>query len=116
MTSEPVQQHQAAPDRRERPDEGSGPERPSTQPGQDDERRGFRGAGSEGGLREQEGVLDEDGEDRRLYSGEPVETDDGWVIPEQQSSAGKDNIAGGGEWPDADTPPAQSPPDGAPAR
>lgn len=63
-----------------------------------------------GSLREQGPLLDEDGDDIRMYTGEPVETDEGWVVPVQQNFAGKDNIAGGGEWPDPDAPPAQAQP------
>lgn len=60
-----------------------------------------------GSLRDQTDLIDEDGDDIRQYTGEPVETDDGWVLPQQQNLAGRDNIAGGGEWPDPDTPPAE---------
>ncbi|HKY16230.1 MAG TPA: hypothetical protein VJM33_14990 [Microthrixaceae bacterium] len=63
--------------------------------------------GRPGSLRDQRPLLDEDGEDIRQYTGEPVETEDGWVIPQQQNLAGKDNIAGDGEWPDPDTAPTQ---------
>jgi hypothetical protein len=66
----------------------------------------FESAGP-GTLADQADLTDEDGDDIRQYTGEPVETEEGWVIPQQQNFAGKDNIAGGGEWPDPDTPPAQ---------
>lgn len=39
-----------------------------------------------------------------LYSGEPLETEEGIRVPRQQS-AGQDAIEGGGEYPDPDTPP-----------
>ncbi len=39
-----------------------------------------------GRLADQLPVLDEDGEDRRQYTGEPVETDEGWVLPVQQNT------------------------------
>lgn len=39
-----------------------------------------------------------------LYSGEPLETEEGVRVPRQQS-AGQDAIEGGGEYPDPDTPP-----------
>ena len=64
-------------------------------------------AGGPGTLAEQGELTDEQGEDIRQYTGEPVETEEGWVVPQQQNFAGKDNIAGGGEWPDPDTPSAQ---------
>jgi hypothetical protein len=57
-------------------------------------------------LADQGSTIDEDGDDIREYTGEPVETEEGWVLPQQQN-AGPGNIAGGGEWPDPDTPPAQ---------
>lgn len=52
--------------------------------------------------------IDEDGDDIRMYTGEPVETDEGWVIPVQQNVGGE-NMAGGGEWPDPDTPRVEPP-------
>lgn len=57
-------------------------------------------------LRERGPLLDEDGDDIREYTGEPVETDEGTVIPQQQN-VGPGNEAGGGEWPDPRTPPSQ---------
>jgi hypothetical protein len=60
-----------------------------------------------GTLSEQRDLIDEDGDDIRMYTGEPVETEDGWVLPVQQNFAGRDNIAGGGEWPDPQAEPAQ---------
>lgn len=39
-----------------------------------------------GRLVDQLPLLDEDGEDRRQYTGEPVETDEGWVLPVQQNT------------------------------
>lgn len=38
-----------------------------------------------GSLKDQGDLLDDDGEDRRQYTGEPVETDEGWVVPESQN-------------------------------
>ena len=49
-------------------------------------------------LREQMPLIDEDGEDIRQYTGEPVETEDGWVLP-QQMVTGSQNVVGGGEYP-----------------
>ncbi len=49
-------------------------------------------------LREQTSTTDADGDDIRQYTGEPVETDDGWVLP-QHMATGKDNVVGGGEFP-----------------
>lgn len=71
-----------------------------------------RGGGT---LREQGPLVDAEGDDVREYTGEPVETDDGWVLPQQQN-VGPGNEAGGGEWPDPDTPPAQTPPPGMRSR
>ena len=65
-----------------------------------------------GTLRDRGDLLDEQGEDIRQYTGEPVETEHGWVVPVQQNFAGRDNIAGGGEWPDPHAPPAQPSPEG----
>ena len=39
-----------------------------------------------------------------LYSTVPLETEEGEVVIEQQN-VGVDNMQGGGEWPDPDTPP-----------
>jgi len=50
--------------------------------------------------------------DEKLYTSEPLETDDGTVVIQQQNAAGRENIQGGGEWPDPDTPP-QPPAPGA---
>ena len=44
-------------------------------------------------LREQMPLIDEDGEDIRQYTGEPVETEDGWVLP-QQMVTGSQNVVG----------------------
>ena len=60
-------------------------------------------------LKEQGDLTDADGDDIREYTGEPVETDDGWVVPQQQN-VGPGNEVGGGEWPDPDTPPVQPAP------
>lgn len=92
----------------ERPDEvewrhppprGSTPEHPL---GED--RRFFEPA-EPGRLAEQWPLLDDEGEDIRQYTGEPVETEEGWVLPQQQN-VGPGNEAGGGEWPDPATPSA----------
>ncbi len=50
-------------------------------------------------LAERGDLVDEDGDDIRQYSGEPVPTEHGYVIP-QQSPAGDEVDVGGGEWPD----------------
>jgi hypothetical protein len=39
-----------------------------------------------------------------LYTGEPLETEEGVHVPRQQS-VGEDAIEGGGEYPDPNTPP-----------
>jgi hypothetical protein len=41
-----------------------------------------------------------------LYTSEPVETDEGTVVVQQQN-VGRDNMRGSGEWPDPETPPQQ---------
>ena len=58
-----------------------------------------------GSLKDQRDLIDEDGDDIRMYTGEPVETDDGWILPQQQNVPG--NSAGGGEYPDRETPSTQ---------
>lgn len=57
-------------------------------------------------LREQMPLEDADGDDVRQYTGEPVETEDGWVLP-QQTVVGSQRDVGGGEWP-ADDPKADA--------
>jgi hypothetical protein len=59
-----------------------------------------------GNLADQRDLIDEDGDDIREYTGEPVETEEGWVLPQQQN-VGPGNMAGGGEWPDPHRPSAQ---------
>ncbi len=49
--------------------------------------------------------------DEKMYTGEPVETDEGIRRP-QQMNVGVDNMEGGGEWPDPNAPP-QAPAPGA---
>jgi hypothetical protein len=44
----------------------------------------------EGTLAEQRPLIDEDGDDIREYTGEPVETDEGWVVPETQNRGVED--------------------------
>lgn len=44
--------------------------------------------------------------DWKMYTGEPVE-EDGKTERPQQMNVGRDNMQGGGEWPDPDTPPTQ---------
>lgn len=58
-----------------------------------------------GSLKDQRDLIDEDGDDIRMYTGEPVETDDGWILPQQQNVPG--SSAGGGEYPDPATPSTQ---------
>jgi hypothetical protein len=41
-----------------------------------------------------------------LYTSEPVDTDEGEIVVQQQN-VGRDNMRGSGEWPDPDTPPQQ---------
>lgn len=44
--------------------------------------------GAPGTLQDLGPLLDAEGDDIRHYTGEPVETEDGWVIPQQQNFAG----------------------------
>lgn len=90
---DPTDQHHAAPS-------GATPDHPL---GAD--RRFFEEAGP-GTLKDQGPLLDEQGEDIRQYTGEPVESEEGWVLPQQQN-VGIGNEAGGGEWPDPNAPSAQ---------
>jgi hypothetical protein len=69
-------------------------------------------AADPGPLKDQAELTDAEGDDIREYTGEPVETEDGWVVPQQQN-VGPGNEVGGGEWPDPDTPPVQPPADGS---
>jgi hypothetical protein len=93
---------------------GEVPWREEEKPGADadhplgDDRRFFERLddGDTRSLRERGSLLDEQGEDIRQYTGEPVETEEGTVLPRQQN-VGPGNEAGGGEWPDPDAPPAQ---------
>lgn len=66
----------------------------------------FFDEGDPGSLADQRDLVDDDGDDIREYTGEPVETEDGWVIPVQQN-VGPGNMAGQGEFPDRDTKPVQ---------
>jgi hypothetical protein len=50
--------------------------------------------------------------DEKMYTGAELDTGHGTYRPTQQNLAGKDNIQGGGEWPDPDTP-AQPPAPGS---
>jgi hypothetical protein len=50
-----------------------------------------------------------------LYSGVTLDTEDGSRVP-RQMNVGVDNMEGGGEWPDPDTPPRPPAPGSAPAR
>jgi hypothetical protein len=49
-------------------------------------------------LREQRDLRDETGDDIRQYTGEPVETEHGVVVPEQMA-VGSQEVVGGGEFP-----------------
>jgi hypothetical protein len=49
-------------------------------------------------LREQTSLTDADGADIRQYTGEPVETEFGVVVP-QQMAVGSERVVGGGEFP-----------------
>jgi hypothetical protein len=62
-------------------------------------------------LREQTDLHDETGDDIRQYTGEPVETEYGVVVP-QQMAVGSQEVVGGGEFPNT-PPPTRTPPDPA---
>jgi NADH:ubiquinone oxidoreductase subunit F (NADH-binding) len=49
--------------------------------------------------------------DARMYTSEPVDTDEGTVVIQQQN-VGAENEQGGGEYPDPHTPPRDATPDG----
>lgn len=49
-------------------------------------------------LAEQGDLVDDDGDDIRRYTGEPVPTEHGAVAPRQMAT-GASNDVGGGEWP-----------------
>jgi hypothetical protein len=51
--------------------------------------------------------------DEKMYTGTELDTGHGSYRPQQQNAAGKDNIRGGGEWPDPDTPPQEPAPGAA---
>jgi NADH-quinone oxidoreductase subunit F len=54
--------------------------------------------------------LDADDPEAALYTSEPIDTDDGPVVIQQQN-VGRGNEEGGGEWPDPHTPPHAVEPD-----
>jgi len=54
--------------------------------------------GSSAPLREQRPLIDAEGDDIRQYTGEPVETEYGTVLP-QQMVVGSQRVVGGGEFP-----------------
>jgi hypothetical protein len=49
-----------------------------------------------GNLRDREPLVDEDGDDIREYTGEPVETDEGWVVPQTQNRGDSGSEVDGG--------------------
>jgi hypothetical protein len=51
-------------------------------------------------LKEQTSLVDEHGTDIRQYTGEPVDTEEGPVVP-QQMAVGSQRVVGGGEFPHA---------------
>lgn len=48
-----------------------------------------------------------------MYVSEPVGGGDDEYVVAQENMAGRDNIEGGGEWPNPDTPPAEGAPGSA---
>jgi hypothetical protein len=61
------------------------------------------------GSDEDHGNSDDRPADWRLYTGERLETEAGPYRP-QQMNVGRDNVAGGGEWPDPETEPHEPAP------
>jgi hypothetical protein len=100
---QPAEGTAAARTPRERRDRPASAERPL---GEDRQHMVTVDDGDTRSLRERGSLVDEDGDDIREYTGEPVDTEEGTVIPQQQN-VGAGNEAGGGEWPDPRTPPAQ---------
>ena len=62
--------------------------------------------GDDRSLLEQRGRFDAQGDDIRQYTGEPVETEQGTVLP-QQMAVGTPEVVGGGEFPDAEPAPGE---------
>lgn len=60
-------------------------------------------------LRERGELTDDEGDDVRRYSGEPVPTEHGYVVPQQSPSGANPDAVGGGERPAA--PPRGEPRD-----
>jgi hypothetical protein len=54
-------------------------------------------------------AVDPDDPEARLYTSEPVETDEGTIVIQQQAT-GVDNVEGSGEWPDPHTRPQRPAP------
>ncbi len=90
--------------------------RPGAPPPEDEQPLGadaefFETGRSDRSTVEQRERYDEFGNDIRMFTGEPVETEhDGVVIP-QQMNVGADNMAGSGEFPDGERPPARPSPE-----
>lgn len=80
-------------------DERRSPPAPGEVPNEDEVAREFPHGGSEP-LREQRALKDAEGDDIRQYTGEPVETEDGTVLP-QQMVVGTERVVGGGEFPNS---------------
>ena len=57
---------------------------------------------------------DQEDPEASLYSTVPLEDDEGHEYVIQQQNVGKDNMEGGGEWPDPDTPPKPPAPGAVP--
>ena len=97
MTARPVRES-ASP---ERPDGSSDEQRgapPGDVPNEAEVEAEFEHTDDDS-LREAKDLTDDEGDDIRHYTGEPVPTEDGNVIP-QQMAVGHDRVVGDGEWPD----------------
>ena len=67
-----------------------------------------RAAGHGGGVRDQP-----EDEDKAVES-VPLDLDEGDDVVIEQENVGRDNMRGGGEWPDPDTPPSDAAPGSLP--
>jgi hypothetical protein len=83
----------------DRTPEAQRPPVPGDVPNEEEVEREFP-AGRDVPLREQRDLVDETGDDIRQYTGEPVETEHGTVIPTQMA-VGAQRVVGGGEFPSA---------------
>lgn len=117
MTSsnDPDEQHRDEQHRERRNDPGhrSRGAPPGQVPNEDEVAREFPAA-DQRPLEEQTDLIDDDGTDIRQYTGEPVETEHGTVVP-QQMTVGAERVVGGGEFPNDERPRADADTEADPA-